>query len=60
VTHDIYLILCGFNEYFKTIRFFFLMPSVSYLNKNGKILKDSMGGDPLPNLYMLNKSIEEN
>ena len=29
--------------------FFFKMPHVSYLVKNLKILKDSMGGDPLPN-----------
>jgi hypothetical protein len=47
VTHGIYLILCGFNECFKTIGFF-KMPHVSYFDKNGKILKDSMGGDPLP------------
>ena len=33
VTHDIYLILCGFNECFKTIRFF-KMSNVSYLDKN--------------------------
>ena len=47
VTHDIYLILCGFNECFKTIGFF-KMPSVSYLDKNGRILEDLMGKNPLP------------
>jgi hypothetical protein len=44
VTHGIYLILCGFNECFKTIGFF-KMRSVSYLDKNGRILEDSMGGE---------------
>ena len=47
VTNGIYLILCGFNECCKTIRFF-KMPHVSYLDKNRRILEDSMGGDPLP------------
>ena len=47
VTHGIYLILCGFNECFKSIGFF-KMPSVSYQDKNGRILEDSMGRDPLP------------
>ena len=46
VTHGIYLILCGFNECFKTIGFF-KMPSVSYLDKNGRILEDLIGKDSL-------------
>ncbi len=46
VTHDIYLILCGFNECFKT-NGFFKMLSVSYLDKTKKILEDSMGGNLL-------------
>ena len=49
VIHGIYLILCGFSECFKTIGFF-KMPSVSYLDKNRRILEDSMGGNPLPSL----------
>ena len=47
MTHGIYLIFCDFNECFKTIGFF-KMPSVSYLDKNERILEDSMGGDSLP------------
>ena len=44
VTYCIYLILCDFNECFKIIGFF-KIPSVSCLDKNRKILEDSIGGD---------------